>query len=221
MATNWGRTPVTNADHRARTQMTYLVDTDDGPEERIDRRPQGRVERFVSPDGDVMSIQVFGAGDPRQIETERRQRDQLHRKGFIEHAKCPLRSGTRGSSDRTAREFAKMPEHLLAECKGEIRPMKRIDGLLYADKGCPHIEWLIGHRSEKSKIAYEKRNAQAVAAEKALEKKRALEEAQSKALHELMMKREQSDAQPSPTPTAATRKSRGYASSAAKGDDSE
>lgn len=192
MGKNWGRTPVSNADKRHATQMTYLVKGDEGtPEERIDRRPMGKVERFVDLAGNVCSQQMYADGDPKRAETEQRNRAQLHRKGFIEHAKCPVRTGTRHSSEKTAREFAKMPASLAAECKHEIRVMSRLDGVLYAEKGCPHIEWLIGERVAARNKKFETDNAQLVAAEKRAETKRKLEDAQATALVDLMAERKQ------------------------------
>lgn len=191
MGKNWGRTPVTKADDRAKSQMTYLVEGPDGPEERIDRRPMGKVERFVDPDGNVCSQQLCGGGDPKRVETEQRNRMTLHRKGFIEHSKCPIRTGTRTSSERTARDFAKMPASLAGECKHEIRVMKRLDGVLYADKACPHIEWLIEQRRAARAKKYEIDNAQLVAAEKRAETQRKLAEAQATALTELLGDRKQ------------------------------
>lgn len=189
MGKNWGRTPVTNADDRQKTQITYLVETPDGPEERIDRRPLGKVERFVDPDGNVCSIQIRGHGDSRPLEAEQRKRADLHRKGFVEHAKCPLRTGARHSSARTSRDFAKLPADLAMECKHEIRTMKRIDGVLYADKACPHIEWLIAERVKARQKKFEIDNAQLIAQEKRNETKRKLEEAQATALVDLLSDR--------------------------------
>ena len=194
MAKNWSRTPVSNADDRRNTQMTYMVGEGEGAEERIDRRPMGKVERFVDPDGNVCSMQIRAAGDSKPLETEQRTRAVLHRKGFVEHAKCPLRTGVRSISEKTARDFIGMPANLAGECKHEIRPMKKIDGVLYADKGCPHIEWLRAHRLEKSKKAYETRNAQIVAAEKRKEVHEKLAEAQATALTELLADRNKSTA---------------------------
>ncbi len=192
MSKNWGRTPVSNADDRRLTQMTYLVGSGESSEERIDRRPMGKVERFVDPDGNVTSLQMFGRGDAKRLETEQRNRAAFHRKGFVEHSKCPIRTGTRHASEKTARDFAKMPANLAGECKHEIRPMKKLDGVLYAEQGCPHIEWLIDYRKKESAKAYKKRNAQIVAAEERRAVQEKLAEAQATALVDLMADRKQS-----------------------------
>lgn len=189
MGKNWGRTPVSNVDKRHATQMTYLVGSGESAEERIDRRPMGKVERFVDLDGNVLSQQMFADGDAKRAETEQRKRADLHRKGMVEHAKCPIRTGTRHSSEKTARHFAKMPAHLAGECKDEIRVMKKLDGVLYAGTGCPHIEWLIGYRKDEAAKAYKIRNAQVAAAEERAEAKRQAEIDQAKALALLLEER--------------------------------
>ena len=66
MSKNWGKTPITNADKRAATQTRYLVEVEDGHEERIDRRPLGKVERFVDKAGHVIAVQLYSDGDPRR-----------------------------------------------------------------------------------------------------------------------------------------------------------
>lgn len=189
MAKNWGRTPVANADQRHATQIAYMVTSGEGSEERIDRRPQGKVERFVDDAGNVCSLQLYSMGDPKKLDAEQRNRAAYHRKNCVEHARCPIRSGTRGASAKTARDFAKMPAHLSTECQDEIRVMKKIGGVLYADKGCPHIEWLIQHRKKEAASAYEKRNEQLVRAEALAEAKRRAEVEQSKAIAVLLEER--------------------------------
>lgn len=175
MSKNWGRTPVTNADKRHLTQVSYLVETADGTEDRIDRRPLGKVERFVDPSGGVMSLQLYSDGDPKRLDSEMRRRAELHRKGFVEYAKCPLRHGTRNANEATGREFAKMPQDLAIECKHDPKVMTRRDGELYAGESCPHIEWLITFRRNKATEAYEKRNSLVVKKERAEQKRRELD----------------------------------------------
>lgn len=176
MSKNWGRTPVSNADKRSATQLKYLVEVDGGTEERIDRRPMGKVERFVDPDGGVMSLQLYSDGDPRRHESEIRRRSELHRKGFVEFAKCPLKHGTRNSSKIATKDFAKMTEaHLVGECRHDPKVMERKDGDLYARGSCPHIEWLIAFRRKKAADAYQKRNSLQVAKDKREAEKRDLE----------------------------------------------
>lgn len=190
MGKNWGRTPVTNADKRAATQTKYLVEIDGGTEERIDRRPLGKVERFVDPDGGVVSLQIYADGDPKRHESEIRRRAELHRKGFIEFAKCPIKHGTRNSSPIASKDFAKLEKGKNAppvgECKTDPKVMQRKDGDLYAGCSCPHIEALIVYRREKAADAYAKRNAAQVKAEQNRATRQEFEAAQAKALNELL-----------------------------------
>jgi hypothetical protein len=178
MSKNWGRTPVTNADKHRLTQSKYFVETNDGPEERIDRRPQGKVEKFVDPVGNVCSLQIHGEGDSQRAQTEIRLRAAYHKKGFVEFSKCPIRHGTRHANAATGREFAKMPASLEGECKKDPKIMERKDGELYARPGCAHIEWLITFRREQEAAQLAKRNAGRIAQEKRLAEKQELEQIQ-------------------------------------------
>lgn len=189
MSKNWGRTPVSNADKRHATQSKYLVVTPDGTEERIDRRPMGKVERFVDPSGNVMSIQLYADGDSRKNESEIRQRSAYHKKGFVEFAKCPLKHGTRHSSTLATKDFAKMPANLATECKHDPKVMERSDGDLYARGACPHIEWLIKARMEKAAKEYAKRNETRAAQEKREVEKRELEAMQLEMAREQLKER--------------------------------
>lgn len=181
MAKNWGRTPVTNADKHRLTQSKYLVELVDdkgvsqGHEERIDRRPQGKVEKFVDPVGNICSLQMFSEGDSRRQESVVRARAAYHAKGFVEFSKCPIKHGTRHANPATGREFAKMPASLEGECKRDPQIMERKDGELYARPGCQHIEWLVKFRRDKEAEALAKRNAGRVAQEKRLAEKAELE----------------------------------------------
>lgn len=174
MSKNWGRTPVTNADKRHLTQMTYLApaSTPGEFEERIDRRPMGKVERFVDKEGNVLSLQMYTDGDDKKLATEQRLRTAYHAKGFVEHAKCPIKHGTRNACEATRKDFAKMPAEfegvsLEGECKYDPRVMELVGadkragirGDLHARFGCPHIQWLIHHRKSEAAKAYALRNA--------------------------------------------------------------
>src|SRR5690348_8303501 len=173
MGKNWGRTPVTNADKRAATQTKYLVEADGGTEERIDRRPLGKVERFVDAAGNIVSLQLYADGDAQRAQTEIRMRAQYHKKGLVEFSKCPVKHGTRNSSTVTEKDFRKMPSALASECRHDPKVMERRDGDLYAKTACPHIEWLIEQRRAAAAEAYAKRNAHvAEAARKAKEKEK-------------------------------------------------
>lgn len=184
MSKNWGRTPVSNADKRHLTQTKYLVETDEGTEERIDRRPMGRVVKIVDPSGNVISQQLYADGDPRRAETEIRVRAEFHKKGMIEHALCPIKHGTR---QYASKDFAKMPASLSVECSQDKKAMYRRDGELYAGEACPHIEWLIKYRREKAAKEYATRNARQVAAEKRDRERAKLEELQLEKMKKELM----------------------------------
>ena|ERR1044072_1889188 len=207
MSKNWGKTPVTNADNRiGQTQVTYLAPNAEGLgyEERIDRRPLGKVERFVDPQGNVCNEQLYTAGDPHRAQTEISKRNQLHRKGFVEHAKCPLKHGTRHSSPQSTKEFAQMPtscvlekgkpteRHLdipTSECKHDPKVMTRKDGDLYAGTACPHIEWLIEYRRQQQADAVAKRSAHTVEAKRREQEERELKAAQIELVKEQLAER--------------------------------
>jgi hypothetical protein len=191
MAKSWGRRTITNADKRHLTQTKYMAPDEHGVlEERIDRRPMGKVEKFVDNEGGVVSLQIYADGDAKRHETEIRRRAELHRKGFVEHAKCPLKHGTRHSSPAAAKDFAKaLTADLQTECKHDIKAMSRVDGDLVAGKACPHIEALIAYRRKVAKEAFEKRNAQRAAAEKREAEKAQLAEKQTMAIEALLAER--------------------------------
>lgn len=182
MSKTWGQTPITNADLRGKTQTKYFVQTADGTEERIDRRPMGKVERFVDKAGNVCNLQIYADGDPNRHQSEIRMRAQYHEKGHVEFSKCPLKHGTRHSGTQTTKDFKNLPESLAAECKHDPRVMERVDGDLFARKACPHIEWLIDFRKKQAADEYAKRNAHVVAASKAIEREQQLKEKQLKVL---------------------------------------
>jgi hypothetical protein len=184
MGKNWGRRTITNADrvHTA-TQSKYMAPDADGVmEERIDRRPLGKVERFVDPDGGIMSLQIYADGDPKRHETEIRKRHELHKKGFVEYAKCPLKHGTRHSSPIATKDFAKaLTADQQTECKHDVKPMSRKDGDLIAGKACPHIE--------ASQEVQKKRNAQRAEQEKRAATQAQLAEKQTLAIEALLAER--------------------------------
>lgn len=191
MGKNWGRRTITNADKLHLTQTRYMAPDANGVvEERIDRRPQGKVERFVDREGNIVSPQIYADGDSKRHETEIRKRHELHKKGFVEYAKCPLKHGTRHSSPQSTKDFAKaLSADMQMECKHDVKPMSRKDGELHAGKACPHIEALIAYRRKQAADAYEKRNAQRTAQEKREQEKAELAVKQTLAIEALLAER--------------------------------
>lgn len=181
----FGRTPVVLADRRQRdTETTIAVATDTGDEERIDKRPNGRAARFVSPQGDVMSLPLSSNGDPKRVETESRNRAAYAKKGFVPHGQCPLLHHTASHAD-----WQKLPASLREACTHDPKTMARRNGVLYAEASCPHIEWLMVYRRDAAAEAYRRRNHVALAAEQRAAEKRELEAMQVEAMREVVAKR--------------------------------
>lgn len=194
---NWGRRPITDAG-KAKTSPPNITYFFDG-EERLDRRPLGKVERFVDPQGNVMSLQVYGDGDPQRQVTADRQRMLYRRDGFVEHAKCPLRHGIHLMAGQTSKDFTALPASLHTACDADPRTMTKERGELHATKACPHIEWLIEARREKESKQATKRNAARMAVEKREADKRELEELQlAMAKEQLEERKAKKSAKPAP-----------------------
>jgi hypothetical protein len=179
---NFGRRPITNAD-KPRPIQNYIY----AGEERIDRRPQGKVERFVDKEGNVVSIQLAGDGDSRAFETATRIRRQQHIKGSIEHAKCPLRHGTHLTAGRIQRDFSLLPENLREPCAADKKTLVKRGGEIHAVEGCPHVEWLIAERRRQHQENYEKRNHKQIEAERREADKRELEDLKLAAEREALL----------------------------------
>jgi hypothetical protein len=159
-------------------------------EERIDRRPQGKVERFVDLVGNVVSLQLASDGDPYRKQTEDKMRMAFRRKGFIEHAKCPVRHGTHLMAGPVMKDFSAMPDALKAEqCAGDPRTLKKVGFDLHATEACPHIEWLIDYRVKKEKAQAKKRNAAREADDKRREEAAQLQAAQLEMVKEQIEER--------------------------------
>lgn len=168
----YGKLPISNAD-KAKPQITYLWEG----EERIDRRPSGRVERWVDLVGNVVSLQMYADGDPNRAATEQRMRLQYRRDGFIEHAKCPVRHGTYLLDGVIAKDFRAIKGLNHTPCDSDPRTLIKKGDEIHATNACPHIEALIEHR-----VKQEAKQAVARNRKRAAEEKLAAEEAELKAL---------------------------------------
>lgn len=177
----FGQTPISNAD-KARPQIEYTF----ADEKRIDRRPSGRVERWVDPVGNVVSLQMHADGDPNPAATIQRNRLQYRANGFIEHAKCPVRHGTYLLEGTIAKDFRAIKGLSHSPCDGDPRTLVKRGDELHATCACPHIEALIEYRVKSEAKAAAKRNKK-----RADEEARAAEDAELKALQleELRAKR--------------------------------
>lgn len=172
---NFGKRPINNAGHAQKVRQAVAFYH--GGELRLDRRPYGKIERFVDPVGNVITLQMATPGDAKARDTELRLRAEKHADGWVEHAKCPLRHGTRNVTVALQREFAKMPKDIGPECTTDPKVMERVNGDLHALNGCPHIEWLIASRRATEAAAAAKRNEK-----RAKDEKRAAEAAELQAM---------------------------------------
>lgn len=181
---NFGRRPITDAG-KPKPNLTYFFNG----EERIDRRPLGKVERFVDPQGNVVSLQLGADGDPQRGMTVDKMRLQYRRDGFVEHAKCPLRHGTHLMAGVIGKDFSGLPDDLRNPCAADSRTLVRKGHELHATEACPHIEWLISSRVSKEKAQNEKRNANRIAQEKREAEKIELQAAQLEMVKEQIKER--------------------------------
>jgi hypothetical protein len=202
---NFGKRPINDANaYKTQTSSVFYH----GGEQRIDRRPYGKCERFVDAVGNVITFQLATPGDPKAMETAMRLRAEKHKEGWVEHAKCPLKHGTRYSSPIAERDFRQMkPGRVVfkdgndsskdkiidvpdGDCAVDPKVMSRTrNGELQADFGCPHVEWLIAYRVDKEKTENAKRNSQRAAAEKRKEEADALQAAQLEMVKEQLEER--------------------------------
>lgn len=153
---NFGKRPINDAN--AAAQRRAPVAFFHGGEERLDRRPFGKIERFIDPVGNVITLQISTPGDPKAVETGMRIRNEKHADGWVEHAKCPLRHGIHNLTPALEREFRKLPVDLKQQCAGDPKVMERRQGELHALEACPHIEWLIKDRRAREAAQALKRN---------------------------------------------------------------
>lgn len=156
----FGATPINDAT-RPRPQVAYRFDG----EARIDKRPYGKVERFIDRRGNVVNLQLAADGNPNPQEWADKLRARFHRAGFVEHAKCPVRHGVSAIAE-IAPDFEELPEELAQACGSDSKTMVRTSSGLEAQRGCPHVEWLISSRREKATLDDLKTNAAAAARDK-------------------------------------------------------
>src|SRR5690606_8284091 len=123
-------------------------------------------------------------------ETAERKRREYHRKGFVEHAKCPVKHNTMTIAGKIADDFAQMPDELrMTPCDRDPRVMHRVGSELHAGKACPHIEWLIEYRRERYKASVQRRNAGRIAADEQSRLKREHEALQIELVREQLEER--------------------------------
>lgn len=114
-------------------------------ERRLEKIPNGRVERWVNSHGAVVFVQMLQPGEiPRQEAVDRRRNERRrarpagrehqlklpHETGWIEWSRCPLTQGT-----MPAHAF---PRALQSPCSQDFKPT--------GNTACPHVEHVIKDR---------------------------------------------------------------------------
>ncbi len=160
---NFGQRPINDTSKdRGGRRAAFRVDG----EKRIEIRPTGIVERFVDPSGHIVSPQLSSNGAVNPIATAAAERIKHHALGFVEHGKCPIRSGARFSTAALQLDFDQMPAALQASCGEDPRAVVKTAGGFEWQGGCKHIEWLIEFRKTRAADINANRNADRVDADR-------------------------------------------------------
>lgn len=123
--------------------------------------PAGTVERFVNLQGSVVQAVLVPPGIPPSKEAVATARAKLHAHkttdgdvmGFIEHGKCPLKTGVADLDEVIADEMERIRGIAGPACKEHpVTFRKTAKGIEYFD-GCPHVQAII---TERRRIAKEK-----------------------------------------------------------------
>jgi hypothetical protein len=139
--------------------------------------PAGTVERFVNLQGSVVQCVLVPPGVPPSKESVATARAKLHSHkttdgdvvGFIEHAKCPLKTGIADLDPVLGDECEAVRNAVGPACKEHPvtvqvtreRPTKpgkpgKVKSVEYFD-GCPHVQWMIEERRKVYKAKVEAR----------------------------------------------------------------
>ena len=125
--------------------------------------PAGTVERFVNLQGTVVQSVLIPPGVPASKEGLAQSRAKLHALrtpdrdvvGFVEHGKCPLKTGVGDLDPVIADEMERLRDACGPACKEHpVTFKKTAKGIEYFD-GCPHIQMLIETRRQihRDKVA--------------------------------------------------------------------
>jgi hypothetical protein len=115
--------------------------------------PAGTVGRYVNLQGSVVQCVLIPPGVPFSKEAEASAKAKLHAHktfdgdvvGFIDHTKCPLKTGVRDLDERISEEFEKTFAGI-PPCKEHPVTFKKTSkGIEYFDS-CPHVQALIEAR---------------------------------------------------------------------------
>lgn len=127
--------------------------------------PAGTVERFVNLQGSVIQAVLVPPGVPATTEGVAQARAKLraHKTtdgdvvGFIEHGKCPLKTGVADLDPVLADEVERARNACGPACKEHpVTFKKTAKGIEYFD-GCPHIQWMIEERRQIHRAKVEAR----------------------------------------------------------------
>jgi len=139
--------------------------------------PAGTVERFVNLQGSVVQCVLVPPGVPASKEAVASARAKLrsHKTtdgdvvGFIEHGRCPLKTGVADLDPVIADEMERARSACGPACKEHPRTVEvtrgtptkkgkagKIVKIEYFD-GCPHVQWLIEERRAMNKVKVDAR----------------------------------------------------------------
>jgi hypothetical protein len=127
--------------------------------------PAGTFERFVNLQGTVVQSVLVPPGVPASKEALATARAKLHAHkttdgdvvGFIEHGKCPLKTGVADLDETLGEEIERVRNAVGPACKEHpVTFKKTAKGIEYFD-GCPHIQWMIEERRKIHRAKVEAR----------------------------------------------------------------
>ena len=179
--------------------------------------PAGTVERFVNLQGSVVQSVLVPPGVPPAKDMVASARAKLHAKknndgdvvGFIEHGRCPLKTGVADLDPVIADEMERARDACGPACKEHPVTVKVTRGAPtkkhkngpvikteYFD-GCPHIQWLIKERRDLYKQKRDARMKRAATLQEIEQKKLDAAEQQARDTRALLEKVvDKLDAQP-------------------------
>jgi hypothetical protein len=139
--------------------------------------PAGTVARFVNLQGTVVQVVLVPPGVPASTEALAQAKAKLHAHkttdgdvvGFIEHGKCPLKTGIADLNEVLADEMEQVRNACGPACKEHpttaqvtrersTKPGKpgKVSKIEYFDS-CPHVQWLIENRRQIHRAKVEAR----------------------------------------------------------------
>jgi hypothetical protein len=144
----FGRSNVYDAlTNKPRDRIAVVKGADGELERRIIKRPEGRmVEEFVDPAGNIVWIQTLQFGTNHTTKDMDSKRAELRRDGFVEYAKCPLRTGAHTFTAQLEGEFSMLPDKLARPCSQDPVVYERKGARTHLHEPCAHVLFLIEQR---------------------------------------------------------------------------